>query len=148
MSFDVEFNTKWSDFDPNRHMRHTAYNDYAAEVRIRYFAEAGFPVDEIATDGIGPVLFTEFTSFRKEIHTGEKIVANVKLQGLSADKGKWKLRHEILNEAGEISAIIEVYGAWIDLNKRKLTLLPEKYDALLDGLEKTDDFEIIQRGKK
>lgn len=148
MSFEIEFNTKWSDFDPNRHMRHTAYNDYAAEVRIRYFAEAGFPVDEIAADGIGPILFTEFTSFRKEIHTGEKIIANAKLLGLSEDKGKWKIRHEIFNEEGKVSAIIDVYGAWIDLNKRRLTLLPEKYDRLLDGLEKTDDFEIIQRGKK
>lgn len=148
MSFEIEFNTKWSDFDPNRHMRHTAYNDYAAEVRIRYFAEAGFPVDEIAADGIGPILFTEFTSFRKEIRTGEKIIANAKLLGLSEDKGKWKIRHEIFNEEGKVSAIIDVYGAWIDLNKRRLTLLPEKYDRLLDGLEKTDDFEIIQRGKK
>ena len=148
MSFEIEFNTKWSDFDPNRHMRHTAYNDYAAEVRIRYFAEAGFPVDEIAADGIGPILFTEFTSFRKEIHTGEKIIANAKLLGLSEDKGKWKIRHEIFNEEGKVSAIIDVYGAWIDLNKRRLTLLPEKYDSLLDGLDKTDDFEVIQRGKK
>lgn len=148
MSFKVEFNTKWSDFDPNRHMRHTAYNDYAAEVRIRYFAEAGFPVDEIAADGIGPILFTEFTSFRKEIHTGEKIIANAKLKGLSEDKGKWKIQHEIFNEAGDLAAIIEVYGAWIDLNKRRLTLLPEKYDSLLNGLEKTDDFEVIQRSKK
>nr|WP_299046804.1 thioesterase family protein [uncultured Polaribacter sp.] len=36
MNFEVSFNTKWSDFDPNRHMRHTAYNDYAAEVRVRF----------------------------------------------------------------------------------------------------------------
>ena len=148
MSFTIEFNTKWSDFDPNRHMRHTAYNDYAAEVRIRYFAYVGFPVDELAADGIGPILFTEFTSFRKEIHTGEKITANAKLLGVSEDKGKWKIRHEVFNEAGKLAATIEVYGAWIDLHKRKLTTLPEKYDALLNGLEKTADFGIIQRGKK
>ena len=50
MSYTLEFNTKWADFDANRHMRHTAYNDYAAEVRIRYFAYAGFPVDRIAAE--------------------------------------------------------------------------------------------------
>jgi acyl-CoA thioester hydrolase len=148
MSFEVEFNTKWADFDPNRHMRHTAYNDYAAEVRIRYFAHVGFPVDEIAADGIGPILFTEFTSFRREIHTGEKITANAKLLGVSEDKRKWKIRHEIFNEAGKLAATIEVYGAWIDLHKRKLTILPEKYEGLLNGLEKTDDFEVIVRRKK
>ncbi len=143
MSYQIEFNTKWSDFDPNRHMRHTAYNDYAAEVRIRYFSFAGFPVNEIAKDGFGPILFEEFTSFRKEIHTGEKISANAKLLGLSKDKRKWKIRHEIFNEAGDLSAIIEVYGAWIDLHKRKLSVLPEKYDTLLELMEKTDDFKVI-----
>ena len=53
MSYTLEFNTKWADFDANRHMRHTAYNDYAAEVRIRYFTFAGFSVDRIAADGFG-----------------------------------------------------------------------------------------------
>ena len=148
MSYQVEFNTKWSDFDPNRHMRHTAYNDYAAEVRIRYFKHAGFPVDTIAADGFGPILFTENTSFRKEIRMGGKIAVNVKLQGFSEDKGRWKLRHEIFNENGKVAAIIEVYGAWIDLEKRKLAILPEKYDALLDYMDKTEDFQLIKKRTK
>ena len=148
MSYTVKFATKWSDFDPNRHMRHTAYNDYAAEVRIRYFAHAGFPVDEIAADGIGPILFTENTSFRREILAGENISANLKLSGLSEDQSRWKIRHEVIKENGEIAAIIEVYGAWIDLEKRKLTKLPKKYDTLLQNIDKTEDFEIIEIKKK
>lgn len=143
MSYKLEFNTKWSDFDPNRHMRHTAYNDYAAEVRVRYFSHAGFPVDELAKDGFGPILFEEFTSFRKEIHLGEKITANATLLGLSNDKRKWKIRHEIFNQKGEISAIIEVFGAWIDLHKRKLTPLSEKYDTLMNFMEKAEDYQTI-----
>jgi len=143
MSYTIEFATKWSDFDMNRHMRHTAYNDYAAEVRIRYFAHAGFPIDTLAKDKIGPILFEEFTSFRKEIYSGENITVNVKLKGISEDKRKWKLRHEIYNEKKELSAIVEVFGAWIDLEKRKLTVLPEKYNTLLGGLEKTEDFDSI-----
>ncbi|MEN8858570.1 MAG: acyl-CoA thioesterase [Flavobacteriaceae bacterium] len=144
MSYQVEFATKWSDFDPNRHMRHTAYNDYAAEVRIRYFTHAGFPVDEISKDNIGPILFTEHTSFRKEIHSGENIIVNAKLSALNDDKSRWKMRHEIFNESGKVAAIIDVYGAWIDLEKRKLAVLPSKYDTLLDGLDKTEDFELIK----
>lgn len=143
MSYKVEFNTKWSDFDPNRHMRHTAYNDYAAEVRIRYFSYVGFPVDQIAKDGFGPILFSENTSFKKEILIGEKVVVNAKLLGISIDKRKWKIRHEIYNQSGDVSAVIEVYGAWIDLHKRKLAALPKKYDQLLDLLEKTQDFQTI-----
>lgn len=148
MSYTLEFNTKWADFDANRHMRHTAYNDYAAEVRIRYFAYAGYPVDMIAADGIGPILFTENTSFRKEIHMGENITANAKLLGLSEDKSRWKIRHEVFNQAGKLAATIEVYGAWIDLHKRKLAVLPEKYAPLFEKMEKTEDFEVIIRSKK
>ena len=143
MSFQVEFVTKWSDFDPNRHMRHTAYNDYAAEIRVRFFIDAGFPIEEIAKHNIGPILFTENTSFRKEIHSGENITGTIQLLGLSKNKSRWKFRHEIFNQAGQLSATIEVYGAWLDLEKRKLTTLPAEYDSLFDQLEKTEDFEII-----
>ena len=76
MKYQVKFATKWSDFDPNRHMRHTAYNEYAAEVRIRYFSEQNFSIEEFTKHHIGPILFTEETSFRKEIHLGEDITVN------------------------------------------------------------------------
>ena len=143
MSYQVEFTTKWSDFDPNRHMRHTAYNDYAAEARVRYFSHAGFPVDTIAKDGIGPVLFSEYTSFKKEIHIGENIFINAKLLGLSTDQRKWKIRHEVFNQTGKLSAIIDVYGAWIDLHKRKLTALPDKYKTLFNQMDKADDYTVL-----
>jgi acyl-CoA thioester hydrolase len=143
MSFKVTFPTKWSDFDPNRHMRHTAYNEYAAEVRIRYFAEHHFSIEEFTKHNIGPVLFTEETSFRKEIHIGEDISVNIKLSGLSENNERWKIVHEVFNEAGQLSAVIKVYGAWIDLTKRKLTFLPKEAQNLFLHAERTNDFERI-----
>ena len=95
MSFKVEFATKWSDFDPNRHMRHTAYNEYAAEVRIRFFSENNFSIHEFTKHNVGPILFTEEASFRKEILLGENISVNILLAGLSAKNERWKLVHEI-----------------------------------------------------
>jgi acyl-CoA thioester hydrolase len=148
MSFKVTFPTKWSDFDPNRHMRHTAYNEYAAEVRIRYFAEHHFSIEEFTKHNIGPILFTEETSFRKEIHIGEDISVNIKLSGLSKNNERWKIIHEVFNEAGKLSAVIKVYGAWIDLTKRKLTVLPEAAQYLFFNAEKSDDYEEIILKKK
>ena len=66
MSFKVTFLTKWADFDPNRHMRHTAYNDYASEVRVRYFREQNFSIEDFTKHNIGPILFTEETSLEKK----------------------------------------------------------------------------------
>ena len=143
MSFNVSFNTKWSDFDPNRHMRHTAYNDYAAEVRVRYFAAQNFSIEEFTKHNIGPILFEEYTSFRKEIHLGENISVNLKLAGLSKNNERWKITHEVFNEAGKLSAIIKVYGAWIDLIKRKLTTPPKEAQNLFLNAEKMHDFEEI-----
>jgi acyl-CoA thioester hydrolase len=147
MNFQVTFPTKWSDFDPNRHMRHTAYNEYAAEIRVRYFAEHNFSIAAFTKYNLGPVLFTEETSFRKEIHIGENITVNLKLQGVSENNERWKIVHEVFNEAGKLSAIIKVYGAWIDLTKRKLCVPPVETKQMFDFAERTPDFEIISLKK-
>lgn len=143
MSFSITFKTRWSDFDANKHMRHTAYNDYAAEVRTRYFKAQGVSIEDFAKENLGPILFKEETSFYKEIHIGEDISVNLTIKGISKNLERWKLEHRVFNETGKLSAQINVYGAWIDLQKRKLTTPSEKFKNLFASLEKTADFEEI-----
>ncbi len=149
MNFQVTFATKWSDFDPNRHMRHTAYNDYAAEVRVRYFKEQGVSIEDFAKENLGPILFKEETSFYKEIHIGEDITVNLSLKAVSNNIERWKLLHQIFNEEGKIAAEVMVYGAWIDLTKRKLAVPSAKFTSLFSSLNQTEDFEeIIIKSKR
>lgn len=148
MTFEVTFNTKWSDFDPNRHMRHTAYNDYAAEVRVRFFQEHGLSINEFAKYNFGPILFKEETSFFKEIHIGENITVNMEMEAASENNERWRVKHEIYNQQGVLSAEVKVYGAWIDLIKRKLTSIPENFNALFNDLPKSENFEVIELRKK
>ena len=143
MNFSVSFKTKWADFDANRHMRHTAYNDYAAETRVRYFKKQGYTVNNFSEDGFGPILFKEETSFFKEIHMGEDITIDLTLKAVSRKSERWKLQHNVFNEAGKLAATINVYGAWIDLEKRKLAIPSEKFHNLFLDLNKTEDFETI-----
>nr|WP_299048171.1 thioesterase family protein [uncultured Polaribacter sp.] len=89
------------------------------------------------------MLFTEETSFRKEIHLGETITVDFKVLGLSTNNERWKIEHRVFNEAGKLSATIKVYGAWIDLTKRKLTTPPKKAQHLFDNAEKSENFEEI-----
>ena len=147
MNFEVQFKTKWSDFDPNRHMRHTAYNDYAAEVRVRYFQENGLSIYEFAKLNIGPILFKEETSFYKEIHIGENITVKMELEGVSKGIERWRFKHQIFNENGLLSAEIKVYGAWIDLIKRKLTSPPKQFVEIFENLPKTNNFVEIELKK-
>ncbi len=149
MNFQITFNTKWSDFDPNRHMRHTAYNDYAAEVRVRFFQEHGLSINEFAKLNIGPILFKEETSFLKEIHIGENITVKMELEGVSKGIERWRFKHQLFNEKGELSAEIKVYGAWIDLIKRKLTAPPKKFETIFETLPKSANFiEIPLKSEK
>ncbi|WP_456376082.1 acyl-CoA thioesterase [Lutibacter sp.] len=149
MNFKITFNTKWSDFDPNRHMRHTAYNDYAAEVRVRFFQKHGLSITEFAKLNIGPILFKEETSFLKEIHIGENITVKMELEGVSKGIERWRFKHQIFNEKSELSAEIKVYGAWIDLVKRKLTAPPKKFKTIFEDLPKSSNFkEILLKSEK
>lgn len=143
MDFTVNFTTRWADFDANIHMRHTAYNDYAAEVRLRFFKEFGITIKDFSTEKVGPILFEENTRYLKEIKMGEDISVNLKLIGLSSKGERWKIQHEVFNADGKLSAIITVYGAWIDLVKRKLTVPPTKFQDIFTSVTKTADFEEI-----
>ncbi len=140
MTFKHKFSTKWADFDPNRHMRHTAYADYAAEVRTRFFLEHNLTLDDFARMHIGPVLFKEETTFLKEIHIGEDITVTMELIAASPNMERWQFKHQILNTKGEISAEVLAKGAWIDLQKRKLTTLPEHVLEILKDIPKSENF--------
>lgn len=143
MSFKLIFPTRWADFDPNNHMRHSAYNDYAAESRVRLFKKYGLSMQEFKKLNIGPILFQENTNFLKEISMGEDITVEVLLKGMSEKGERFKFIHNIYRGDGELSAVIEVFGAWIDLNKRKLTAAPHTILELAKEMTKTKDFEII-----
>ena len=143
MSFSVGFTSRWADFDPNNHMRHSAYTDYAAEARVRMFNEYGLNLSEFNKLKIGPILFREETIFRREIRLSEDIRVEVLLKGISKKGERFKFHHKILKTDGTLAAEVEIYGAWLDLKTRKLTKPPEEvYKALID-IEKTKEFESI-----
>lgn len=144
MAFSVGFTSRWADFDPNNHMRHSAYNDYAAEARVRLFSASGLSLEKMNKLSIGPVLFQEHTNFLKEIAIGETIKVEVLLKGCSEAGERFKFLHKIYREDGRLSAEIEIYAAWLDLKKRKLTAPPDGILRVLDTMTKTSDFESIK----
>ncbi len=148
MIFKCSFPTRWADFDPNNHMRHSAYNDYAAEARVRLFKKFGLTMQEFERLKIGPILFQENTKFFKEITMGDDISVEVLLLGVSEKGERFKFRHHIYRGDGKLAAEIEILGAWLDLNKRKLTVPPRIIIELAEQLSRTEDFEIIPVSKK
>lgn len=138
-----QFQVRWADLDPNGHMRHTAYNDYCAQARLMYFEEISMPFHKLIQMGVGPILFREDTRFFKEVRMNEKFEVGFSISKLRRDGSKWSFRHTIYTKDGDLSAQVEVDGAWLDLNKRKTTIPPKELsDLLLTGIM-ADDFEWI-----
>ncbi|MES2880908.1 MAG: thioesterase family protein, partial [Bacteroidota bacterium] len=64
---------RWSDLDPNFHLRHSAYYDFGAQHRVEILAQLGLTLRVMQTEHIGPILFREECVFRKEINLSDVI---------------------------------------------------------------------------
>ncbi|MBD3616066.1 MAG: thioesterase family protein [Gracilimonas sp.] len=134
----------WADMDPNRHMRHSVYNDYAAQTRVGMFSDFGLSITEISRLGFGPVLFREETQFLREISLLEIITVTCALTTMRRDGSRWSFLHEIIKEGedGIKAAQIAVDGAWLNLESRKLGTIPE-LGEVMNRFPKTENFEWI-----
>jgi acyl-CoA thioester hydrolase len=142
--FSRQYKVIWADMDPNRHMRHTAYNDYAAQLRVEMFEAYNCPLEYITKVGLGPILFREETTFHKEIHLSEQITVTAAIRAMRNDASRWCIRHEIFKEDGKKAAQIIVDGAWIDLKKRKLGTPNEEMLDRLSDVPRTEDFQWLE----
>jgi acyl-CoA thioester hydrolase len=115
---------RWSDLDPNFHLRHSIYYDWGALSRIEFFKEFGLTAHAMQQFHFGPILFREECVFKKEIRDDDKITVDLSLLKARRDYSRWSLRHQIIKNGDILSAIITLDGAWIDTVHRKLTVPP------------------------
>lgn len=132
---------RWSDLDPNYHLRHSVYYDFAAQIRTAFLEEHGLTIRQMQELHLGPVLFREEGIFRREVRFGEHTTINLQLFRLKKDYSRFSFRHEIVKEDGTHCAIINVDGAWMDTRTRKLTVPPELGKEMIDAVPKAEGFE-------
>ena len=132
--YQKEIEVRWADCDPNRHVRHSAFYDYGAHVRIRYFASIGFSAKIFETLHMGPVLFKEECTFLKELKIEDSVIINVLKGEISQDGSRWILHHEIYNGKQEKCAHLSVKGAWMDIEARKLCTPPAEIASAMHDL--------------
>lgn len=138
--FNRPLQLRWSDMDPNFHLRHSVYYDFAASLRTEFLMSHGVTPQIMMKEHFGPILFREEAIFKKEIRLGDSLIMNVRASKLSEDYSRFGMRHEILRK-DELCAIINVDGAFIDTIKRKLTAPPQIAKEMVDAMPKTEDFE-------
>ena len=133
----------WGDMDFNGHMRNTAFLDRSADVRMMYFAENGFSMREFERRRVGPVIVRDELDYFRELRLLESVRVTLVMSALSDDSAKFRMRNEFFRADGELAARVTSSGAWLDLEKRRLTAPPEDLARVLAQLERADDFETI-----
>lgn len=145
MNYNKPVEVRWSDLDPNFHVRHSVYYDFGALVRMSFFTEFGLSTDVLMQHQLGPILFREECLFKREIHFKDILSINLVLKQCSTTYSRWTMQHELIKNGNIVSAVITVDGAWIDTAKRKLTVPPDFVIPTMDKIPRATDFKIIER---
>lgn len=127
-----EFLAGWGAMDFNGHMANTAYLDLAADARMSFFSEHGFPPGEFRKLAIGPVIRKEELEYFREIGLHDTVTVTCAMVAMSADGARFVIENEIWSPAGERAATVRSTGGWLDLRARKLVAPPP---ALLEALQ-------------
>jgi len=130
----------WSQMDSNRHMRHSAYADFAAQARLMMLEEAGLGPVVLYKMNIGPLMFREELIFLREVALSDHLKVTCEITKARPDGSRWSIRHEIFRDDGVKAAIVNVDGAWLDMTKRKLTLLPPELTSAFMHAPRSEDY--------
>jgi acyl-CoA thioester hydrolase len=131
---------RWADVDANYHVRHSAYYDYGATVRMLYFNEHGLTTDRLKILRIGPILFREEAVFKRELKLEDELVVDVVITKATKNYSRWSLRHKLYKQGVLIAALINIDGAWMDTEKRKLTVPHPDIQEIFAGFYKAQEF--------
>ncbi|MCW3108853.1 MAG: thioesterase [Segetibacter sp.] len=145
MNYSKPVEIRWSDLDPNFHVRHSVYYDFGAFVRMSFLTEFGLSTGVLMQHQLGPILFREECVFKREIHFKDVISINLVLKQCTSTYSRWTMQHEIIKNEDLVAAIITVDGAWMDTAKRKLTVPPAFVVPAMEKIPRAADFRLMER---
>jgi acyl-CoA thioester hydrolase len=142
--FSKEIQVRWSDLDPNFHLRHSVYFDWGAFCRIDFLKEFDLTPNLMKKLHFGPVVFREECVFKREILDGDKITIDLTLLKARKDFSRWTIRHHIIKNEDVLSAVLTVDGAWIDTVERKLTIPPAPVGNVFSEMPVDGNFQWLE----
>jgi acyl-CoA thioester hydrolase len=140
MHYSKKVEIRWSDLDPNFHLRHSAYYDIGAYSRMSFLNDVGLSPSVMIHHHIGPIIFREECIFKKEIKFGDEINITLQLDKVSSDFSKWTMKHEIWKNGDTLAALITIDGAWMDTQLRKIVAPPDVFKKGFEEIPKTATF--------
>ena len=131
----------WSMVDANTHLRHSAYADFAAHARLEILPTLGFTASIMEKLKLGPVLFREELFYIREVMPGDTIKVTCELTKCRSDGSRWSFEQKLYRGDGVLAALINVDGAWINVETRKLTGLPPEWALKFMEIPKSENFQ-------
>ena len=135
---------RWSDLDPNFHLRHSVYYDWGAYCRISLFYAHDLTADVMRQLNIGPIIFREECIFKKEIKFGDEITIDIRLTQAKKDYSRWSARHRIFKNKEILSAILNLDLAWLNISERKLAVPSKEASAVIESIPKDENFKWLE----
>jgi acyl-CoA thioester hydrolase len=146
--FEKQFEAGWRDMDPNGHMANSAYLEFAVNTRIAYFASCGFAPADFQKQGFGPVIKSDLTEYFRELRLLDKFRVTMERSGIAPDGSRFRIVNNFYKEDGTLSAKVTSIGGWLSFAKRKLIEPPEILKNAINGLSRTEDFEVLKSSIK
>ena len=134
--YEHSFQIRWSDVDPNGHLRGSIYLDFGDQTRIAYLMANGLDLRLMAKYKVGPVILNQHVNYLKEVHLGDSIRVNCVFHKMSDDFRKFGAKHEFFNNKGEKTCEVNMEGIWFSVATRKSIVPPEEISVILRKLEK------------
>ena len=135
-----EFLAGWGTMDFNGHMGNTSYLNLAADARLAFFAEHGFPATEFRRLAIGPVVRKEELEYFREVTLHDTVTVTYAVLAMSPDGARFTVENEIWSVAGERAAVVRSTGGWLDLQARKLIAPPDALLAVFQQVPRAPGF--------
>ena len=147
-TFEKVLTAGWRDMDYNSHMANTSYLDRAADVRMMYFSENGFSVEDMLRQRIGPVIMKDEIEYYREVKLLQEIRVGLVCAGLAPDGSRFILRNDFAHADGTRCAAVTSTGGWMDLNQRKLVSPPDALREAMEELPKVEGFRELKSSVK
>lgn len=131
------------DFDFDGRFRGAALLDRAKDVRMRFFAEHGFPVDILRKQRLMPMALKDRLDYQRDIEAFDEYKISLALSGLSDDGSRFAVRCDVIRADGKAAAKIISTCAWLDSALQKFTNPPPQLVAALKQLPLSSDYQTL-----
>jgi acyl-CoA thioester hydrolase len=128
----LELRLDWSEMDMFGHINNVSYFKYVQASRVNYWEAIGL-TRLFRETNVGAILASTACQFKKPLHFPGNIIVQVKLDFLK--NTSFGLKHQILNEHGELAAEAQDVMVMFDFTKNEKVAIPEELRRKVEGLE-------------